>query len=207
MAMELALIIYKGNKMKQIYNIQAISDYYDNAPHAPDDVKVKAAYDALKSDLLLQYKKLSNAGYSIQLVDSDLKDGRFKTSDELRAEIAASKQVDILSSLTAFGQKYEDLDFTNPLLADTNLVDVNGLCLVYNDILRLTHDVFAHFFAGANFTTEGEIKGVLAHAELFSEEALPALYFELIAQRCYYECHGHYATQKTNIINLDYFKF
>lgn len=193
--------------MKQIYNIQAISDYCDNAPHAPDDVKVKAAYDALKSDLLSQYKRLQNAGFSIRLIDNDLKDGRFKTSDELRAEIEANKQVDILSSLTAFGQKHDELDFTNPLLADTNLVDVNGLCLVYNDILRLTHDVFSHYMAGCSFSLNGEIKGVLSHAELFSEEAKPALYFELIAQRCYYEIHRHYAHQITNIINLDYFRF
>lgn len=189
------------------YNTQAISDYYDNTKHDPNNPVVEKSYNALKCDLLLQYKKLSNAGYSIRLVDSDLKDGRFKTSDELRAEIEANKQVDILSSLTAFGQKHDELDFTNPLLADTNLVDVNGLCLVYNDILRLTHDVYAHYMAGCSFSLNGEIEGVLAHAELFSEEAKPAFYFELIAQRCYYEIHKHYATQKTNIINLDYFKF
>lgn len=72
---------------------------------------------------------------------------------------------------------------------------------------RAVHDWFTHAIAGKPFSPKGEIAAYNTHARMFSREALPALFTEIVGQVSYLAVKGHFPVQKVALLKgFDYRK-
>lgn len=70
---------------------------------------------------------------------------------------------------------------------------------------RAVHDWFTHILARQPFTQRGEIRAYNTHAKMYSREALPALFTEIVGQACYQTTHGRFPGQKVTLLpGFDY---
>lgn len=94
-------------------------------------------------------------------------------------------------------QLFEALDAGQPLrvLASRGRVHL-GLSEAENNIFRAVHDYYGHYKGGRNgFGPVGEFRAYLAHAQMFSGDALLALATETLGQNSWvnYGPHAHLA--------------
>jgi hypothetical protein len=183
-------------------NIKKVAELYNNTRHNPNDKTVSYCYQTLCQELISLYAVAKHRGFSIELINDDTISGKIKTSKQLFIEIDNCKQVKVLSTLHAFGQDCSALDYTNVMLRDSGLFDINGNCLTYNDLLRFCHDIYGHYAVKAGFNIEGELQAYKAHAIHHSEAAQHALAFEIVGQICYFNIFKQYAAQKNNIMHI-----
>jgi hypothetical protein len=70
-----------------------------------------------------------------------------------------------------------------------------------NVVFRAVHDVFGHYSTRCDFSLYGEIEAYFNHKQMYSAEALPALYGETVGQLCYFCAYGDFVpTQKCAIL-------
>lgn len=156
-----------------------IAKAYEKMPHAPDDPKVKAAYDALGRETMAQWRALQEAGAKIDFIKPGMDDPYPGGPREALADLRANHHLWVFPSEQGFGSLNEIAD--NPLLAPTGET-VGGHPMLVNDAFRAVHDYFGHGMEGANFGARGEENAWRAHQRLFSPEALPALTSETRGQ-------------------------
>jgi len=78
--------------------------------------------------------------------------------------------------------------------------------VVDNIVLRTVHDYIVHILADVDFTGKGEIAAFNAHAKLAPNEAIPAIFTEVVGQACYYITYGEFPVQKIAILEgFDYY--
>jgi hypothetical protein len=54
---------------------------------------------------------------------------------------------------------------------------------------RAVHDAYGHAWPGHDFSPDGELRAFVAHAAMYSKEALPALATDNLGQTAYYYFH------------------
>jgi hypothetical protein len=166
-----------------------IAAAYEAMPHAPQDLRVKAAYKELIAQTLAQYRALEKAGYKFWFINLDKPDNQEYASSPWNAmrDIRANKVMGVFPTDDGFGSG--DFDpASNPLLEDTGIKWPSGSLfgprkrVLANDLFRAVHDAFGHGLEGAGFRAQGEENAWQAHVRLFKGKAVAAITSETRGQ-------------------------
>lgn len=166
-----------------------IADAYEAMPHAPNDPRVKEAFQNLIRQTKAQYDALVNAGYKFWFIDLDREDNLKYISSPWNAmrDIRANKSMGIFPTEAGFGSG--DAVSENPLEATVMDFtwpsgDLNGppRRVVANDLFRAVHDAFGHGLEGSGFRAQGEENAWQAHVRLFTGSAVGAITSETRGQ-------------------------
>lgn len=166
-----------------------IAAAYEAMPHAPNDLRVKAAYKELIAQTLAQYRALEKAGYKFWFINLDKPDNQEYASSPWNAmrDIRANKVMGVFPTDDGFGSG--DFDpASNPLLEDTGIKWPSGSLfgprkrVLANDLFRAVHDAFGHGLEGAGFRAQGEENAWQAHVRLFTGSAVAAITSETRGQ-------------------------
>jgi len=157
-------------KQKPITQAQAkdqelLANVFDELPI--NDLKnplVKKAYKALAKSLEEQYKVLP---IKVVLVDSTAEP--YANSSEMRQDVSKRNRFRVYKTTPeTFGPPGSDFR-GHPLLQDSELTDVNGTPMLYNDLLRAVHDYFAHNLTEAEFGPKGEMAAWRNHMAMTND--------------------------------------
>lgn len=196
-----------------------IAAAYDAMPHAPDDPKVKAAYQELIRQTVDQYRALEAAGFKFWLFDGATDPYGGNPWNAMR-DLRKNKTMGVYATADGFGSGATELDVSqNPLLVDTGIRWPAGTPdgplqpVLANDLFRAVHDAFGHGIEGAGFRARGEENAWQAHSRLFYGDALGAITSETRGQNSWlnYGPHGEknrtakvedtvFADQKTGLM-------
>lgn len=166
-----------------------IADAYEQMAHAPQDPKVKAAYQDLIKQTTAQYKAFEDAGYRFWFMDLEVPSNAEYASSPYNAlrDLRSNKQMGVFPTSDGFGTS--DLDVNgNPLLEDTGIKWPSGSLdgplkpVTANDLFRAVHDAFGHSLEGAGFRARGEENAWQAHVRLFTGSAVAAITSETRGQ-------------------------
>ena len=166
-----------------------IAAAYEAMPHAPQDLRVKAAYKELIAQTLAQYRALEKAGYKFWFINLDKPDNAEYASSPWNAmrDIRANKVMGVFPTDDGFGSG--DFDpASNPLLEDTGIKWPSGSLfgprkrVLANDLFRAVHDAFGHGLEGSGFRAQGEENAWQAHVRLFKGKAVAAITSETRGQ-------------------------
>lgn len=191
-----------------------IAQEYDKMEHAPDDPTVIAAYAALAEETTAQYKAAVDAGLVVEFIDFEATGDPYAESPRLANEdIIENNHMWVFATADGFGSSEEFDPAANPLLAETEFLDVNGKPMLLNDLFRVVHDYFGHAKEGLGFRAAGEENAWRAHAAMFSPLARRALTTETRGQNSWVNFGPHgdanrrasaadtvFADQKTGIM-------
>ena len=165
-----------------------IADAYDAMEHAPQDPRVKEAYENLIRQTTAQYRALEKAGYKFWFFDETNDPYQGNPWNAMR-DLRANKRMGVFATEAGFGSGATDLNVDdNPLLADTGIEwpygspDGEMKRVLANDLFRAVHDAFGHGIEGAGFRARGEENAWQAHARMFTGSALGALTSETRGQ-------------------------
>lgn len=155
---------------------RSIADVYDSLPEDDgQNEEVKAAYEALATELQSQWDYLKKAGYEVKFWTEDgtatgkSKDGQpYANSAEMMADVQKNKSLTIFTG----GDPHP---FLGPHTADADGVDLNLK-------LRAVHDILGHAAAANEFGATGEENAWIEHSKLFSPLAQKALTTETRGQ-------------------------
>jgi hypothetical protein len=134
--------------------------------HNPNDPKVKAAYDALKSETKAQWKELQKQGMTMSVVDKD----PYTSAEDAIRDIRENHHIAVWSG-------EGDMPKDHPL---REIDPETGLS--YNSIFRAVHDVLGHGVGNNDFSEQGEENAYNLHKQSYSREAIPALATETRGQ-------------------------
>jgi hypothetical protein len=165
-----------------------IADAYEAMPHAPNDLRVKAAYKELIKQTTAQYRALEKAGYKFWFVDMNKPNNVEYVSTPWNAmrDIRANKTMGVFPTDDGFGSK--DAEADNLMLEDTGIKWPSGSLygprkrVLANDLFRAVHDAFGHGLEGAGFREQGEENAWQAHVRLFTGAAVGAITSETRGQ-------------------------
>lgn len=135
-----------------------IASLYNKLPEK--DPSAKKHYDALKNEVKRQFKKAQDSGINFVFEG---------TGDPYRGSVESLNR-DLRENNTIRLPKTPD-DYSHPFMSPED-----------NDMLRAVHDLFGHSASGYGFDTRGAYNAWLAHSELFSNMAIPALATETLGQ-------------------------
>lgn len=179
---------FKGVKKIDKEFAKRISDAFEAMQDNPNDPEVKAAYEAMAKETMDQYQDFKDAGYTIEINNSE----PYKNAQEMIDDLRNNKRMKIFSTESGFG----DTPITdkqreeNPLLRDSGVKDVNGETLLVNDIFRAVHDFYGHAELGNGFGPVGEENAWNVHARMFSPLARRAMTTETRGQNSYVNFSG-----------------
>lgn len=165
-----------------------LNDAFIKMKHAPNDPKVRAAYEQLVKETIEQYKAFIDAGYSVEINNEE----PYRNSQEMIDDLRKNKRIKIFSTESGFGDTpiSEKQRQENPLLSKTEFTDVNGNPLLANDLFRAVHDFFGHSELGNGFGPLGEENAWNVHARMFSPLARKAMTTETRGQNSYVNFSG-----------------
>jgi hypothetical protein len=138
-----------------------ISGAYEAMPHAPEDPKVKEAYENLIRQTVAQYRALEKAGYKFWFFDDDTDPYAGNPWNAIR-ELRATQSMGVYATEAGFGSSSAESD--NAMLADTGMQWPYGSPdgplkrVLANDLFRAVHDVFGHGLEGAGFREHKDAK-------------------------------------------------
>lgn len=189
---------------------------YEEAPHAPRDPSVDAAYRALADEVLGQYDALERQGIRFSFMKPDGKGGvvdPYAASPSLGYKaLRDDKHLEIFPTEAGFGVgSFEPTQ--SPMLGPSGRYFGSKEASI-NDVFRAVHDAYGHFGHGnAFFRAPGEERAWIAHSAMFSPAARRALTSETRGQNSWvnYGPHGEvnrsssgadtiYAPQKTTVM-------
>jgi hypothetical protein len=159
-----------------------IATAYDAMAHAPNDPKVRAAYDAMIAETIAQYQLIKQTGLKIELITSNMVDPYFKSPRLAIMDVVSNNHLWVFPSKIGFGSPQGSASPNeNLLMADTSeQIGSDFLCV--NDIFRIVHDYFGHIKEGIGFRADGEENAWRCHAAMYSRLALGAITSELRGQ-------------------------
>jgi hypothetical protein len=179
---------YYGSRTLDEARAKRISDAFDAMKHDPNNPEVKTAYEALAKETLDQYKAFTDAGYSVEINNSE----PYNDSQEMIDDLRNNNRIKIFSTESGFGESKitDEQRNENPLLRDSGFKDVNGKTLLINDVFRAIHDFYGHAELGNSFGPKGEENAWNVHARMFSPEARKAMTTETRGQNSYVNFSG-----------------
>ncbi len=164
-----------------------IMSAYEAMPHAPNDPKVKEAYDNLIRQTTAQYRALEAAGYKFWFIDP--KNDPYKSPWDALRDLRSKQSMGVFSTADGFGSEESDSGFEGNLMeAETDILwpygspDGELRTVLANDLFRAVHDAFGHGLEGAGFRDHGEENAWQAHARLFTGSAVGAITSETRGQ-------------------------
>lgn len=187
-----------------------IAAEYDKMTHAPDDPKVKAAYQAMIDETMAQYEFVKKSGLKVDVIQEGQADPYPEGPKQVLADLRDNNHLWLYPTDSGFGSSDADTS-GNPLMQLTD-EKIGDHQLRVNDVFRIVHDFFGHGLEGATFGARGEENAWQAHARLYSEAARPAMTSETRGQNSWvnYGPHGEanranpretiYADQKTGLM-------
>ena len=170
--------------------LMEVAMLYDsvNAPDPLDKMfgsgvspEVLKSWKAFEDEVRTQYSYLTETmGVKVEVVDVD----PYKSPAEMIVDVQQNNRIKVLSTESTGGHPY----FSNEV----------------NDMFRALHDVFGHASEGPNFSRNGEFMATAKHMQMFSEEALPAVMFDLLGQNASMIVNGKFPPQKIGILPKKY---
>ncbi len=191
-----------------------IAQAFDEMPHAPDDPKVQASYNAMIDETVAQYQALKKMGLKIDFIPPDMPDPYALSPRLAQKDLIENNHLWVFPTDSGFGSGPEAAAAMkdNPLLRPTGLVE-NGHPMLANDVFRIVHDIFGHFKEGNGFRASGEENAWRSHSAMYSDLARPAMTSETRGQNSWvnYGPHGEknrsassadtvYAPQKIGVL-------
>jgi len=175
-----------------------IADLFDAMLHEPMNYIVLSSYNQFIREIIAQYHFIIE---NMELfIEPWLSEGQpYLNSYELMEDIRINKHLYYFKTEMGYGKNGADFDLCNPMLAKTD-VEINGHCLLVNDIFRIIHDLFGHAKEGYNFSSEGEENAWLEHLYLFTPLARPALTTEIRGQSNWFNFGKHLRNEKGTLI-------
>jgi hypothetical protein len=165
-----------------------IATAYDQMPHAPNDPKVAAAYQAMIEQTVDQYKALKADGYKFWFYDEGNDPYAGNPWNAIR-DLRQNQSMAVFATEAGFGSGATDVDTsTSPLLVDSGIQWPYGAPdgpmkrVLVNDLFRAVHDVFGHSMEGAGFRAQGEENAWQAHIRLYTGLAQGAMTSETRGQ-------------------------
>lgn len=160
-----------------------IAAAYDAMPHAPDDPKVKAAYDAMIQETLDQWQEIKNTGLKVEFIRPDMPDPYAESPRLAIMDVRDNNHLWVYPTTSGFGgSESAHVDITgNPLLRQTGET-IDGIPVTANDIFRIVHDYFGHIKYGHGFRADGEENAWRAHSAMYSPLARRAMTSETRGQ-------------------------
>lgn len=157
-------------------DVRAVAQNYDQLPTM--DKSAIPHYAAMRDDVNKQHDFMTNhLGIKTQVTDHD----PYSDVHEMVNDVNNNKTLKLLGTHVTGG---------HPFFSDEE-----------NDKLRAVHDFFGHAATGRSFDRHGEQAAYLAHAQMFSPHALPALTTETKGQNSALVYHGQFQPQKIGLMN------
>lgn len=190
-----------------------IADAFDKMEHAPNDPKVKAAYEALAKETIAQYQTIKKTGLKAEPIKPGMTDPYAASPRLAIMDVVNNNHLWFFPTDSGFGGAHAELDVSsNPLLALTN-EKIGDHPLRVNDVFRIVHDYFGHIKDGVGFRAEGEENAWRSHSAMYTPEARAAMTSETRGQNSWlnfgpYAEHNltanaaetEYAPQKTGLL-------
>lgn len=194
-----------ANEYKKAYGIQyrdhppvskletatskAIADAYEKMPHAPNDPKVKEAYEAMIQETKQQYQAIVDNGYKV--VRHGRKGEPYSSSAAMLADLRDNKRLRFLPNDEAFGAEgAADVFSDNIGLQKSGFKLADGYELTNSEMFRVVHDFYGHGILGNEFGAIGEENATLQHLALFSDKAAPAVIAQTRGQNSWVNFSG-----------------
>jgi hypothetical protein len=171
--------------------------------HAPNDPKVKAAYDAMIDETLDQWNEIKKSGLKVEFIRPDMQDPYAKSPRAAIMDVRDNNHLWVFPTESGFGgTKSADVDISgNPLLRKTGEV-IDGVPVTANDIFRIVHDYFGHIKYGHGFRADGEENAWRAHSAMYSPLARKAMTSETRGQNSWVN-YGPYGEQNRTASGAD----
>ena len=179
-----------------------IAKAYEDMEHAPNDPKVKQAYQELIDQTRAQYDALTKAGYKFTFFDGNTDPYKGNPFNAMR-DLRKNKKMAVYGTYDGFGTEGITAGAVddNPLLQDTGLrwKDQKGKehPVTGNDLFRAVHDAFGHGLEGAGFRARGEENAWQAHAKMYTGLARGAMTSETRGQNSWLN-FGPYGEKNRN---------
>lgn len=159
------------NAGRQPDELKAVAQHYDSLPvYQPGAEK---HFAAMRDDMNKQHDFMTNRlGIRTQTVDQD----PYSDVHEMLHDINNNKTLKVMGTHVTGG---------HPFFSDDE-----------NDKFRAVHDFFGHAATGRSFDRHGEQAAYLAHAQMFSPHAKPALASETRGQNSSLIYNGGFGPQK-----------
>lgn len=168
-----------------------IADEFDKAEHRPDDPEVKAAYDAMVSETIEQFRDILDTGLQIEFIRGE--DPYESTPRLMMLDVIENNHMWVYSTRDGFGTDKEFDPSKSPMLAETEFT-IDGVDLLVNDVFRVVHDYFGHVKDGVGFRAEGEENAWRSHSKMYSPLARRAMTVETRGQNSWVN-YGPYGKQ------------
>ncbi len=98
-----------------------------------------------------------------------------------------------------------DLTKTGVLKISMDYSDHPVFSVIDNIVFRTVHDYIVHILGNKPFGAQGEIASYNLHAKLVPNNAIPAIFTEVVGQACFKVTHGDFPKQKIAILKgFDY---
>lgn len=154
---------------------RTVGRLYDNLPDR--DKAALPHFEAMAHEVGQQYHHLTHTmGIHVESTHED----PYKNVHEMVRDVADNKRLKVLSTAATGG---------HPFFSDEQ-----------NDRFRAVHDAFGHAATGRDFDRHGEQAAYLAHSQMFSPHARPAMASETKAQNCSLILNGHFGPQKVALL-------
>lgn len=180
-----------------------IAAAYDAMPHAPNDPKVKAAYNAMIDETLDQWNEIKKSGLKVEFIRPDMPDPYAKNPRAAIMDVRDNNHLWVFPTESGFGgSESAHVDISgNPLLRKTGEV-IDGVPVTANDIFRIVHDYFGHIKYGHGFRADGEENAWRAHSAMYSPLARKAMTSETRGQNSWVN-FGPYGKQNRTASGAD----
>lgn len=142
-----------------------IRDAYEAMPmNDLGNPDVRHAYDALGTEVKHQFEKMPA---KVEIWHGN--DEPYKNSQAMRQDIQDNNHLYIYATdADHFGPP--GIEYKNhPLLEQSGMRDINGIPLLYNDLLRAVHDYYAHTLSPVAFGPKGEEAAWKNHVEMTND--------------------------------------
>ena len=187
---------------QDVQRAKLIAAAFEDMKNAPDDPKVKAAYDALIEETLAQYKAIEDSGISFKFLREGQADPYASTPALGYKDIVENKNLTVFPTDFGYGTDINFDPSANPLLTPVGRVGDKENA-VANDAFRVVHDIFGHMGSGnPQFRPKGEERAWLQHSRMFSPEARGAMTTETRGQNSWLN-FGPYADKNRGASGAD----
>lgn len=171
-----------------------LAQAYQEMEHAPNNPKVKNAYDALINETKAQYKAIKDSGLKIERMQPGMDNPYPNGSADMLHDIKNNNHLWFYPTDQGFGSTSVA---DHPMLADTD-EKIGGKTLKANDMFRIVRDYFGHAQEGNQFGPSGEEKAWQLHAPMYSPEARKAMTTETRGQNSWVNFGPHGEFNRAN---------
>ena len=172
--------------------LQHLANIQDDAKDDWSNPKVAASYNSFIAELELQFLALVAAGFTFTSTSNPWP---YKSSREMIQSVKASKHLVYFAS--------EPIDSFHYLYFESPFTDSSGRPMLYNDILRVVHDMFGHVLHGYSFSAEGEYNAWQAHRATLKPSSYLALACETLYQNAFVNFGPHMQDENGNLLTKE----